>query len=494
MTSVPSLPQELAGRAARGTGWVAAGAFVSNGTAAVVLVVLAAYLAPDELGVLAIGQLVFVVLNTLTDFGLWDVLLYTRDRAGRAAGTALTFLLLVSGALAAVVVATSPLVAAFFGEARAAPVIAVSGLLLLCYSVAMIPFALRTRAMQLRQRVFVQAGSVLIGGIVTIVLAAGFGLGIGAMVAGQVVQGVVLVGVSWAVGPRVRPCWDRAAARELFAYGRHSFGAGTLDIAQLNVDYLIVGRMLGSAALGVYSLAFRLAFLPFTLVARVVGSMMFALVCRLDDVRDKHEAVLTYTSTVLLLMTPLTVATMLFAPAVTLLGDAWGPAVPVARWLGLWCLLASVGATAQSALKALGTPQRAFAGSAVQLALVTAGLLALTSQGIEVVAVVRVVAAAATAVLTLVWLQRRTALPVRRLLGLGVLPLAGAAAMTVVTVLSALPFGGHGYDSWLVVVPRAFAALAAYLAVVGVLRPDRLRMLTGQLRRQAPGTRSSARD
>lgn len=455
----------LGARAASGGRWVAVGALVSNAVAALVLLVLAAVLLPADLGVLALGTIVFVVANTLQDFGLFDVLVFVKDRSQQAAETVLLCWLVASVTMATLIVASSPLIARYFGEPRATPVIAVAGVLLVLHAVGSVPLALRTRSLDLRTRAQIQMSAVLVGGVCTVVLVL-LGLGIAAMVIGQVVQGVLLVSLAWGVGPRVRPRWHGGVARELFSYGRHTFGASLATVAQYNVDYVIVGRVLGSAALGVYSFSFRLAFLPHAVIALVIASTMFALLCRLEG-PSRADAVLRYTRTVLLLVTPLTLGLVLFAPAVTLLGAEWSDAVGVVRWLGVFCLFLSVVTISIQGFKGVGRPSYAFALSLSHLVLITVLLLVVVRTGVEAVAAARAGAAGAVAVVGWTLLARRAGIGPGASLALLRLPALGAAAMAATAWL--LPFDVAGDTAtWAAVVPQALAALAAYLGAVAL--------------------------
>jgi PST family polysaccharide transporter len=484
--SGPPAEQGLSARAARGGRWVGAAALVSNGTAAAVLLLLAAVLPPRDLGVLALGTMVFVVANMLQDFGLFDVLVYTPHRVREAAETVLLCWLVAGSVLGALIVAGSSWLAGFFGDDRAAPVIAVAAVLLLCHAAAGVPFALWTRALQLRRRSQVQMAAVLLGGFTTVALVAA-GLGIAAMVIGQVVQAVLLVVAAWTLGPRVRPRWHGDVAGELFAYGRHAFGASVTTVLQTNVDYVVVGRVLGAAALGVYSFSFRFAFLPHAVISLVVASTLFALLCRVEGPASA-DAVMRYTRTVLVLLTPLVAGLALFAPAVTLLGDEWRDGVEALRWLALFCLFTSVVTLTVFGLKGIGLPRRAFAVSGLHLGVLTGLLLAVAGRGLDAVSVARVAAASAAAALGWWWLARGVGVSPWRLSSLLRLPLLGTLAMTVVAV--ALPFSvaGRGEVTWLAAAPQGLATLVAYVIAVGLADRSALREAAGRVLRRGDGS------
>lgn len=474
--------QVLGDRAARGGRWVAFGALGSNAVAAVVLLVLAATLPPRDLGLLALGQLVFVVANAVQELGLFDVVVHQRERAREAAELVALCWLVSSVVLAGGVVVGAGALAGLLGEPRAAPVLAVFGGVLVCYAAAAVPMALRTRELDLRVRSQVQLAAVVAGGATTCVLVV-LGHGIAAMLTGQVVSGLVLVALAWGAGPRLVPRWHAGLLPELLRYGRGSLGTSVFTIAQYNVDYAVVGRVLGAAALGLYSFAFRVAFLPFTVVTRVLTSTMFALVCRLEPGGEQAHAVVRYTRAVLLLVTPMGLGLVLFAPALVLLGDEWRGAVDVTRVLSGYVVLASLGAVAEVALEAVGRPGRAAVSAGVHLGLLTGLLLLFTDDGVAAVGLVRVLAAAAGLVVAWAFLLRLVPLPVGELLRTTWLPLAGGAAMATVAVAT----GSTRDPAWTTVVPAALAALSAYGAVVVAGDPAMRSRTASALRRHGRG-------
>jgi PST family polysaccharide transporter len=124
-----------------------------------------------------------------------------------------------------------------------------------------------------------------------------------------------------------------------------------------NLDYLVVGRMLGDAALGIYTLAYRLPELLIQSVWRVLAGAIFPFFSKIQDrpdlLRRGFLATIRYTQ---VLVVPLCVGLFITAePAVeTLFGDQWHAAVPVLRIMAIFSLLGSIGVNAGDVYKALG--------------------------------------------------------------------------------------------------------------------------------------------
>ena len=63
--------------------------------------------------------------------------------------------------------------------------------------------------------------------------------------------------------------------KEMWDYGKHIIGSQIMVFFITNIDDAFVGRFLGNAALGTYSLAYDLSNLPATHLSRIVGQVMF---------------------------------------------------------------------------------------------------------------------------------------------------------------------------------------------------------------------------
>src|SRR4029077_20617994 len=74
-----------------------------------------------------------------------------------------------------------------------------------------------------------------------------------------------------------RPSWsfDRAATRELLGFARHMAAFHAIIYWENNVEKMAIGRLIGSAPLGVYNLAEGLMRTPSTAITATAGGVMF---------------------------------------------------------------------------------------------------------------------------------------------------------------------------------------------------------------------------
>lgn len=472
-TSEPADTERRA-RTARGALWLSAGSWTTKGAQTLVLVVLARALRPAEFGILAIAALAYNVLIALNQLGVSDALTYLQDRIEQASRTALT--IVVSGGLilTAVTWVAAPLIGHFFHSPGATFVLRGFTLGIPFDAAAQVPIGRLTRALSFSRRTVTDAIPQVIGAAVTIsVVTAGHP--IWGLVAGQVTGSVSNAVVAMVIGPACLPGWDRATARQLLSYGKYLSGADILNLGLLNVDYLVVGHVLGPRALGFYSLAYRLCFMPYVSISVVANGALFPYYCRLPTKQAKARTAESAITLITALSIPWFAGLVLFAGDIGLLGAKWAPATGAVRFLAAYGLFLALILSALEVLKAVGRTDLVFASRCIHLAVLTGVLIATAGYGITVVALDQACVAGAVAVLTGLWMIKYATLSgpaLGRAIGL---PLLGALGMaTVVLALSRFPVLGVE-PSWTGLLILGPIALAAFAAIVRMVMPGPLR-------------------
>lgn len=323
------------------------------------LVVLARLLAPDDLGMFGIAMLAMATIETLSQTGFNEAIIQRGGAARDYLGTAWTVHVLRGAVLAALLWAASPLVAGFFEEPGAVPLLRVLCLNLVIVGLTNTGAVLLERDLRFGRVAAISAA----GGLVDIVVsvAAAFALrSAWALVYGVLAGNLVRVAVSYLAVPPVRPRFDRARARELSGFGGWVWAANLLHFAANQGDDIIVGRILGSAALGIYRMAFAYAALPATEITHVISRVTFPAYARLrDDAAGLRRGYLITVQAVALVAAPLAAGIAVMADGFVrlILEPAWQPLVPPLQILALWGFIRALAATTGPVLYALGRPQ-----------------------------------------------------------------------------------------------------------------------------------------
>lgn len=457
-------------RAVDGAGWLGLGAVVAKTSQTIVLLVFAALLAPSSFGLISLAAVLLNLTVVVAGLGTSTALVQMRGDAERAARTALTLALALGLALVAVVWVTAPAVADTLNlGGQGAEVLRGVVLCLPLAAASGVSAELLRRALEFRRRVVPDIVGNLVGAAVTI-LALVAGAGVHAFVIGQLTQAVLILVLFWLLRRPVLPGWSGTDARALLAFGGSLAGSSVLTIVVLNVDYILIANRLGAHEMGVYSMAFRLAYLPYLLIAMVIGGAAFAHLSRMRGPAVGRAAV---DAALLMhaLVVPLYTAILVLAPHLEVLGAAWAPAVPALRWLAGYGLLLSALEILQVALKSVGRTADILVLTALHLVLLFGLLWAYVDRGVTAAAICQVVAGAITVGGGALAVSRRVQGIDVALLLRDLWPVAAGAAALAVTAVGvqwALPTGPASPVGLLV---AGSTSLAAYLVTVRALDP-----------------------
>jgi PST family polysaccharide transporter len=191
---------------------------------------------------------------------------------------------------------------------------------------------------------------------------------------------------------RVRPRWDRAAAREALRWTAVVGPGAVVATLLINVDYLTIGHVLGPSAVGVYSLAFRIAWMPYILVAVVLGGVLFPVCTELVRSGQRVSgAVLRFTKATLVITGGLFTVIALLADHVVLFGARWAPAAPVLVALCGYGLGLGLLHTWYQVIRAAGHARWYLALEVTHLVALLSALAVTTQHGVLAVAVAQAV-------------------------------------------------------------------------------------------------------
>ncbi len=465
--------QSIATRTLRGAAW-AYGSYVGGRVLVLAsTALLARLLAPAEFGLVALALIFIALLETVADLGLSQSLVIVRDDVLEHADTVFTASVLVGAALACLTAAIGPLAALFFDEPVLVGLLPVLGANFLLRALGTTHYALAQRRIDFRSRTAAELADVAVRGLVGIALAL-LGLGAWSLALGYLAGTTALTVVLWLRVPwRPSLRLGRDHIRTLWRFGGSLTALDVLAAGIANADYVFIGRVLGPASLGLYSLGFRIPELLILNLSVVAGQVLFPAFAALgrDALASAYLTSLRYT---LMVALPAAAGLALLAEPLTLglFGDAWRGAISATQILTLYALAVAIGIPAGSAYKALGRVRVLLLLAVPRAGLLIAALVLFGSHGIVAVAACQAAVAAAFSATGIVLASRLLELRARRLWSSAWPSLAATAGMAVVLLLGAPLVGG-----WPGVVTGAVAGGAAYLALLWLFDGASLRRL-----------------
>jgi O-antigen/teichoic acid export membrane protein len=148
-----------------------------------------------------------------------------------------------------------------------------------------------------------------------------------------------------------------ASLRRLGGFAGNVFGENLLYQAGRNLNNLLIGRVLGAAALGTYSLATNVILVPFARIAGPLQQVFFPAFSRMTDDRERIADVwIRATRLVACVSIPALAGLIVLAPdfVAVLLGKKWSEAVPVIQILAVVGMIHSVQTLSGEVLLAVG--------------------------------------------------------------------------------------------------------------------------------------------
>jgi PST family polysaccharide transporter len=245
-----------------------------------------------------------------------------------------TLLSLVSGVvICAVLTGAAPIAALIFQEPSLIPVLGVLAVGFIIDSLGVVSDGMLQRELRFRDIVKAEMGSFLFGIVGVGVLLAWFGLGLWALVWGNISMRVAKAALLVSIRP---PGWDgrwsRERAKSLLSTGIGFSLGKILNFLSLQGDNFVVGRILGAEALGMYTRAYQAMTLPAMYVGQAFERVLFpAMSQRQDDPHALRRGFLASLEVSTLVGLP--VGVLMFALSreivVVLFGEVWIPVIPV---------------------------------------------------------------------------------------------------------------------------------------------------------------------
>ncbi len=295
-------------------------------------------LTPADFGVFAIGMSVAMLLGALRDFGTGNYLVQLETPERDAIRSAFTVSCTISiGCAAAFALGAVPL-SHFYGEPGLGDVV-----LVLSATLALNPFSMPAVAMLRRQMAFGRLAMISVasglGQLCTLVLLASLGQGYMAMawawfvaVLLRTLGANIAHSMPWAFWPRL------AGWRDILAFGAWDTAASIVNLIHETLPQLIIGRVLGTAPVGLFGRAQVVCQIPDRLIASALHPVVLPALAdhvrRGGSLKEPYLLGLSYMAAV---HVPAMVCLALLAEPIVLvlLGPQWGEVPTLVRLMAL---------------------------------------------------------------------------------------------------------------------------------------------------------------
>ena len=307
--------------------------------------ILRRLLTPEDFGVVVFATSISLFLSRIYTWGFDDALLHRQDSEEKVASAHLMWQIRLAGVALILAFVLSLFLNHFFGTPRqvlhvlilltAAKIIFVAG---------STPKVLLEKQQRIKSIIFVEVTGTFMSFVVAITVAWLWPEhGVWALVAQRVVEIVLHAGGFWLINPtKIRRDVDPVISRWMILdFGLPLWIGSCFFIVTFQLPNFLVGRMIGLAALGVYSTAFRFAELPRDLCAFLprISSPVYARLqddrIALSEIFEKMQGMLLRGIVIVVIL-----IAMLIPDLIEMVGwaDDWKDVVPLIRVLALFSI------------------------------------------------------------------------------------------------------------------------------------------------------------
>jgi len=352
--------ESLSQRVVRGGVWIFALRITDRIFRLIALMILARILAPHDFGLMGIALLTMTTLEFFSQTGFQHALIQKKGDTESYLDAAWTVSILRGFLLFVVLLFIAPYAAIFFKAPQTKPIIQVIGFSVLLQAFSNVGIVYLQKELEFNKQFVYQLSGTL----------ADFGVAISsalilrniwALVFGLLAGNTARLIVSYLIHPyRPHLSWDIGKVKELFGFGKWLLGSSIALFLVTQGDDVLVGKVLGVAALGFYQIAYRISNMPATEVTHVISQVIFPAYSKLQDNLPKlREAYLKVLQLTTFLSFPIAGIIFILAPDFTkiFLGEKWMPMVPAVQVLVFAGLVRSVAATTGPIFFAVGKPK-----------------------------------------------------------------------------------------------------------------------------------------
>lgn len=245
-------------------------------------------LSPADYGLMGMASILIGLATLFNELGVIPALIQTKHLDERLIQQLFGFVVASTVFIFCVLLLAAPLISTFFDEPRLTPITRALAVAMVIGGVAAVPNALLERELQFRGLSMVEFSAMLLGSITTLGLAMA-GYGVWSLVTGNIVTTTAkTIGILVVSRFCLLPVFRLHGLRSMFVFGASITGQRVLWYVNSSADVLLVGRLLGDQALGVYSVAFQLATLPVSKMFGIVNRVAFPAYARIQD--DNRQA------------------------------------------------------------------------------------------------------------------------------------------------------------------------------------------------------------
>ena len=258
--------------------------FILSGGASIIL---AQKLSSSDYGVVGFAMIFINFVTRFSDLGVTDAVIQRNklDELGLYTGYTTKFFLGIF--VFAVMFLLAPLTKLFFDNSAIENVIRILSITFIITTFGFLPICLLTRELNYKKLIIPQLSAAVVYSGLSVILALK-GFNYWSIVLANVVSTVIsILAVNFIHPIKIKFQFDWKLFREFMRFGTNLFYSGLVVYILFNADNFIIGTMLGSSMLGLYSIALHWGSMISGRLYDIVHSVLFPTFSRIQDDKTK---------------------------------------------------------------------------------------------------------------------------------------------------------------------------------------------------------------
>ncbi|MFQ5823901.1 MAG: MOP flippase family protein, partial [bacterium] len=324
-----------------GVAWSVVARFGQQSMQFIISILLARLLMPKDFGLVAMIMVFVNFLRLFLQEGFSPALVQKQDLRLIHIYSIFWLNIAVGISLTSIIIAGAPIISSFYKEPQIVLMTRVLAFDFFIMSTGIVPRALLQKKFAFKRLAQIEIATTFLSGGIAIVLAA-TGYGVWSLVFHCLCTSLFSAALRWiAAGWRPKFTFEIQAVRELFNYSINHWGFNIVNFWARNADNMLIGRVIGSAGLGIYNRAYSLMMLPISQISNVLGQVMFPVFSTIQkEPKRVKQIYLRAMGSISLVAFPIMVGLWVVTKPFILViyGAKWAGVIPVLQvlcWVGL---------------------------------------------------------------------------------------------------------------------------------------------------------------
>jgi PST family polysaccharide transporter len=352
-----------------------------------IMAILARLLSPQEFGIVAISM-VFILFFNMLGFVIQPAIIQNKNLSREELNVIFSFTAYIALFFSILFFFFSPIIADFYGEKGLIPINKLLSVSIFFNILLGVPKALKFKKQKFKEVSIIEISANLVGGLLAVILAY-LDFSFYALVWKNLCMASILfVGFFLHSNLSFKFKLKKSSLLKIKEFSLNQFGVTVLNYFSRNTDNLLIGKFIGTSALGFYDKAYRLMLMPVQNLSHIISPVLHPI---LSEYEKEPQIIFNFYLKIvrILALISFPLSAFLFFSGNEIINIVYGPnwdrAIPVFQVLALTISIQTILSTNGSIFKALNKSSLMLKTDVVSAGLFVSGVVLNIIMGQDIV-------------------------------------------------------------------------------------------------------------